>query len=209
MNYWCLAVSDVAIEKFSQSDLAANSVMYVHTSDSETYTDTFIFTVTDGTNEVDTNESHTCTLKRASYYIFYHAWPEQRSQFLSLLLCLSLLFYNWHGVMRLGRLFKIVPGYHIFTINLFPEYRSHINFLPLTDHTQVLHQYLASGRLSPHTQQWWHEGTGRSLQTDHRVWTQSCGSRYRGLKHCNGNYLRVASALGLGTLLTTACRWPL
>ena len=38
--------------EFTQSDLAAGSVYYVHTSTSELYMDRFIFAVTDGTNEV-------------------------------------------------------------------------------------------------------------------------------------------------------------
>ena len=38
--------------EFTQADLAADSVFYVHTSSSEMYMDKFIFAVTDGTNEV-------------------------------------------------------------------------------------------------------------------------------------------------------------
>lgn len=42
----------VPVSEFSQSDLAANSVMYYHTSPTEEYMDAFTYTVTDGTNEV-------------------------------------------------------------------------------------------------------------------------------------------------------------
>lgn len=44
--------SGVPVVEFTQSDLAAGSVYYVHTSTSEMYMDRFIFAVTDGTNEV-------------------------------------------------------------------------------------------------------------------------------------------------------------
>ncbi|XP_033757797.1 extracellular matrix protein FRAS1-like [Pecten maximus] len=42
----------VPISEFTQSDLAANCVLYVHDSPKEVYSDRFTFTVTDGTNEV-------------------------------------------------------------------------------------------------------------------------------------------------------------
>lgn len=42
----------VPVSEFSQSDLAANSVMYYHTSPTEEYIDAFTYTVSDGTNEV-------------------------------------------------------------------------------------------------------------------------------------------------------------
>lgn len=42
----------VPVSEFSQSDVAANSVMYYHTSPTEEYMDAFTYTVTDGTNEV-------------------------------------------------------------------------------------------------------------------------------------------------------------
>lgn len=42
----------VPVSEFSQSDLAANSVMYYHTSPTEEYMDAFTYTVSDGTNEV-------------------------------------------------------------------------------------------------------------------------------------------------------------
>ena len=45
--------------EFTQSDLAAGSVYYVHTSMSEMYMDKFIFAVTDGTNEVS-KRGHSC-----------------------------------------------------------------------------------------------------------------------------------------------------
>lgn len=38
--------------EFHQSDLAANSLIYVHTSEEEIYADRFKFSVSDGTNEV-------------------------------------------------------------------------------------------------------------------------------------------------------------
>ncbi|ESO99609.1 hypothetical protein LOTGIDRAFT_173674 [Lottia gigantea] len=42
----------IPIIRFSQSDLAAGSVKYVHTSLEENFMDRFIFSVTDGTNEI-------------------------------------------------------------------------------------------------------------------------------------------------------------
>ncbi|KAL3876627.1 hypothetical protein ACJMK2_034445 [Sinanodonta woodiana] len=42
----------VPISEFTQMDLAANNVQYVHTSKMEFYMDRFTFTVTDGTNDV-------------------------------------------------------------------------------------------------------------------------------------------------------------
>lgn len=42
----------VPVSEFSQSDLAANSIMYYHTSPTEEYMDAFTYTVSDGTNEV-------------------------------------------------------------------------------------------------------------------------------------------------------------
>ena len=45
-------LADTPIYLFSQSDLAANSVMYKHSSHLEVYTDSFTFVVSDGTNEV-------------------------------------------------------------------------------------------------------------------------------------------------------------
>ncbi|KAM6269950.1 LOW QUALITY PROTEIN: extracellular matrix organizing protein FRAS1 [Porphyrio hochstetteri] len=40
------------ISSFSQADLASHSIRYVHTSDTEQHTDTFTFSVSDGTHEV-------------------------------------------------------------------------------------------------------------------------------------------------------------
>ena len=40
------------MSEFTQSDLAANSVMYYHTSPTEENMDAFTYTVSDGTNEV-------------------------------------------------------------------------------------------------------------------------------------------------------------
>ena len=37
---------------FTQSHLAASAVMYVHSSEEELYIDNFIFSVSDGTNQV-------------------------------------------------------------------------------------------------------------------------------------------------------------
>ncbi|KAK3090989.1 hypothetical protein FSP39_016284, partial [Pinctada imbricata] len=42
----------VPVSEFTQSDLAANRVLYIHTSTEEEYMDSFKFTVTDGSNEV-------------------------------------------------------------------------------------------------------------------------------------------------------------
>ncbi|XP_076458587.1 LOW QUALITY PROTEIN: extracellular matrix organizing protein FRAS1-like [Babylonia areolata] len=42
----------VPVNSFTQSDLAADSVYYVHTSAEELYMDKFIFVVSDGTNEI-------------------------------------------------------------------------------------------------------------------------------------------------------------
>lgn len=42
----------VPVVQFTQSDLAAGSVFYVHTSPDELYMDKFLFSVTDGTNEI-------------------------------------------------------------------------------------------------------------------------------------------------------------
>lgn len=45
-------VIEYAISRFSQADLAASAVMYVHSSEVELYIDNFIFSVSDGTNNV-------------------------------------------------------------------------------------------------------------------------------------------------------------
>ena len=47
-----VCVVDFAISRFSQADLAASAVMYVHSSEAELYIDNFIFSVSDGTNNV-------------------------------------------------------------------------------------------------------------------------------------------------------------
>ena len=54
LNKWhyvfhCLGIP---ISEFTQSDLAANSVCYLHTSTEEIYMDSFTFSVTDGKNQV-------------------------------------------------------------------------------------------------------------------------------------------------------------
>lgn len=51
-EWLCFISIGVPVSEFSQSDLAANSVMYYHTSPTEEYMDAFTYTVTDGTNEV-------------------------------------------------------------------------------------------------------------------------------------------------------------
>ena len=45
-------ISDVPISEFTQSDLASNSVIYIHTSTEETYMDSFTFSVSDGPHDV-------------------------------------------------------------------------------------------------------------------------------------------------------------
>ena len=45
-------ITDVPVSEFTQSDLAANNVMYVHTSTEEIYTDSFTFSVSDGSHDV-------------------------------------------------------------------------------------------------------------------------------------------------------------
>ena len=45
-------ITDVPISEFSQSDLAANNVMYIHTSTEEVYMDSFTFSVSDGSHDV-------------------------------------------------------------------------------------------------------------------------------------------------------------
>ena len=47
-----VCVVDFAISHFSQADLAASAVMYVHSSEAELYIDNFVFSVSDGTNNV-------------------------------------------------------------------------------------------------------------------------------------------------------------
>ena len=47
-----LISSDVPITTFSQSDLAANNVVYIHTSTEEKYVDSFTFSVSDGPHDV-------------------------------------------------------------------------------------------------------------------------------------------------------------
>jgi hypothetical protein len=47
--FLCLGIP---ISEFTQSDLAANSVCYLHTSTEEIYMDSFTFSVTDGKNQV-------------------------------------------------------------------------------------------------------------------------------------------------------------
>ena len=47
--FHCLGIP---ISEFTQSDLAANSVCYLHTSTEEIYMDSFTFSVTDGKNQV-------------------------------------------------------------------------------------------------------------------------------------------------------------
>ena len=44
--------AELEILDFTQTDLAARSVMYVHTSDEELYMDSFVFGVSDGTSQV-------------------------------------------------------------------------------------------------------------------------------------------------------------
>ena len=47
-----IIITDVPVSEFTQSDLAANNVMYIHTSTDEIYTDSFTFSVSDGSHEV-------------------------------------------------------------------------------------------------------------------------------------------------------------
>ncbi|XP_041363241.1 extracellular matrix organizing protein FRAS1-like isoform X2 [Gigantopelta aegis] len=42
----------VPVSEFTQADLAANSLLYIHTSPNETYMDRFVFIVSDGSNEI-------------------------------------------------------------------------------------------------------------------------------------------------------------
>ena len=45
-------VLGIPTAEFTQADLAANCIVYVHTSQEELYMDKFTFSVSDGTNEV-------------------------------------------------------------------------------------------------------------------------------------------------------------
>jgi len=51
-------VAGTRISTFTQADLASRNIQYVHTSEEETHSDDFTFTVSDGGNEVHTH-THT------------------------------------------------------------------------------------------------------------------------------------------------------
>ena len=50
-NYYQI-LTGVPLEEFTQADIAANNVVYVHHSLEEVYHDTFTFSVSDGINDV-------------------------------------------------------------------------------------------------------------------------------------------------------------
>lgn len=66
MKWWAaghwrvLPVAGTRISTFTQADLASRNIQYVHTSEEETHSDDFTFTVSDGGNEVHTR-THTYT----------------------------------------------------------------------------------------------------------------------------------------------------
>ena len=52
-NFLCyFSYPGIRVAEFTQADLAASNILYVHTSDSEVYMDSFAFSVSDGTNMV-------------------------------------------------------------------------------------------------------------------------------------------------------------